>query len=206
LNIDGVEVVQDCDYDGDGIPEYLLLAPDSGVYLLNRDGTPYAGGENGLLVAGRFRAVPALLLQETTPSMLALFAREPNQVQFYHLPVTPVMHWRGWGNNGGSWSYPLRGEHNYPEPELNVELIRDGSEVTLYFGTNLNCHILNGFAIYQSPEPYSFPDDPITVVSPCSNSWSEHLTSEEYFTPRYYQVKLLYDDPYGANCFSRSDH
>ena len=197
LPSEGLTSLHSADVNDDGIYEYLVSGAGQGVALLHADGQPFYGDYLPWLLQDIGQADQVHFRHMTGQDTEVVILNGNELTSYSMLSDFPVL-WNGRSSYGNSYSHPLTASGTQPPPHMNLELYWTGSgQPALSFNPAPGDHILNGFKVYRSTDPYEFDSEPLVELGPCGDCW---IDTDPPAADCYYRVTMLLDDPEGPIC------
>ena len=198
--IEGLTAVQSADVNDDGIYEYFITAAGKGSGLITETGESFYGDYLPWLLHNLDQSARMRFhdLEGVNPRMIAHFEE---LMTVYDLGSDFSILWNDRGNRGNNYAHPLTAAVPQPPPHLDLEIVRgqDGLPRLLLAPTP-GGHVLNGFQVYRSDNPYEFNSEPVALLGPCAEHW---VDTDPQPDAGYYRVTMLLDDPGGLICPQR---
>ncbi len=197
LPSEGLTALHSADIDDDGIYEYFVSGTGQGVALLQADGQPCYGEFLPWLIQDTGQADQVHFRHLAGHDTEVIILNGNDLTSYSLLSDFPIL-WNGRSTRGNSYTHPLTAAVPQPPPHMNLELYWTSSDQpALSFNPDPGGHILNGFKVYRSTDPYDFGSEPLIELGPCGDSW---IDTDPPAGACYYRVTMLLDDPEGPIC------
>lgn len=197
LPSEGLTALHSADLNDDGIYEYLVSGAGQGVALLQADGQPFYGEYLPWLIQD-IGQTDQVHFHSRSGHDTEVIIRNGNELTSYSMMSDFPILWNGRSNCGNSYTHPLTAAVPQPPPHMNLELHWTSSDQpALTFNPDPGGHVLNGFKVYRSTNPYDFSSEPLVELGPCNDLW---IDTDPPAGNCYYRVSMLLDDPQGLIC------
>ena len=182
--------------------DMLLGVCESGLYTMTRDTDGEIQAGPCIARVSCLGTDPVMTIWDDQP-LLLVQQRDGNWLE-YAMPQNCSWQYTGQrGNPGADFCDAfLAGVEAPPQPLVHTEIRRHDGLTELLFEVNEDQHVLNGFKIYRSMDPYVFSAEALVELGPCVRSWVDPESPEG----AYYRTTIRYDEPYGFICPDRSDN
>jgi len=188
--------IQGADLDEDGIYEYFATSQEQGTALITATGDPFYGDYEPWLLHNLFSPTRACFTH--TQDGVRLVTAGQGELLQYALGCDFPIWWNGEGNICNRYAHPVTAELVLPPPQLDITVTPlQAGTVVLTLNPLPGGHILNGFYVYRSDDPYQFPSEPVEFLDPCTENW---IDTNPLPGACYYRVTMMLDDPEGLIC------